>query len=147
HPSHDEERDDTPVGNSAAECRLRGVPVDDTLARRSWLEALEIAVGEDGALGGGRGGPEKRMVSLGATWRLRSSYAHTSFMITPVVQSKPLTTSTNRAKLLRGVTRRFCARQLCRLHRASAILPKMKTLRSRVLVACTSWRDVLDDAF
>src|SRR5215472_16505689 len=60
HPSHDEERDDTPVGNSAAECRLRGVPMDDTLARRSWLEALEIAVGENGALGGGHGGPEKR---------------------------------------------------------------------------------------
>src|SRR5262249_43904660 len=94
HPSHDEERDDTPVGNSAAECRLRGVPMDDTLARRTWLEALEIAVGENGALGGGHGGPEKRMLSLGATWGLRSSYVNPCFMISPDVHRKALTTGT-----------------------------------------------------
>src|SRR6516164_511164 len=56
----------------------------DPLAQRGGLEALEVAIGEDGALGGGGMRPRghrrcrsrKRTLSLGATWGLRRGHVN-----------------------------------------------------------------------
>src|SRR5262249_49840505 len=49
HAPHDEETHDAPLGDSDAEGRPRGVPVDGSLTGGSGLEALEKSVGEDDA--------------------------------------------------------------------------------------------------
>src|SRR5262245_1264067 len=49
HAPHDEEAHDAPVGDSDAEGRPRGVPVDGSLTGGGGFEALEKSVGKDGA--------------------------------------------------------------------------------------------------
>src|SRR5262245_25803125 len=77
HTPHNKEGDHAAVGDSAAERRLCRVPMDAPLARRSRSEALEVAVGENGALGGGHGWPRKKDVVargyMGATLGLCQS--------------------------------------------------------------------------